>query len=913
MRKNAGFMMLTLLLLIVPALANAWTLTVKVAGGNANNSVAVTYPTSTSTAATATKTIKGGTAYLYPTKAGVTAVIAAGTPAPVITLDGAAYVPATLAGLTSGNHVLQVVYPADGVAGLSIDQNLVGGAIYAQGRNNTWSTTGVSGLPASTIVPITIAADGNHKILSYNVSGTVVDVANGTAGQVLSVPGVVAAGQTVTATFGDAAKMSASLFAPTDANTGNEVTCTLSPTSNISGLTYSYAVVGGAATVPAGQTGLTFKFTPTAVANYTVTATVTAPAGAANGLVSTVQASAVVKVSNAQVVANQSCNSCHSAQPKMAQHDLTIAIDCTTCHTPTPHSPGASCVGCHSVDQNSTEVANAGVRAVTGEFSKWSHHVTGVALNDAHCAACHLEGKVDAKGKISVDTAKHLVGDIINLRNADTDADMQWDPAAANHSTMDNFCMSCHDANGATSAMSLQIQAFINNNGLAAAGKTASPSNPFGDTISNRYDKMQRPAVVDAKSQFATGNASHHAVLGPKYSGRTRVAGSRQILDPEAFDNNSSATLWGKRSTIYDNINAKTGAPMPFEAFNHLYVPLEDAGGEAAPRTGDAELGDDSTLHCGDCHTVGQFKPNATVNAKGVAVATVIGAHGSNNEYLLRNTTGTDERHSQVAYSKNAAGNYIYANANTAALVCYNCHTFERYGSLGHAGESISHCNAQANTLTFKGYTTGTATDGTQFASRMEGPKSTVDAFAPGFPLNEANRPAFGELAFDNGGNAFGITCANCHNSGLDGGYGGIHGSTVSTYVDGMGNINTKRGFLPGLGNVKYVPGTLGGFTGGTTVNNGINDYITGGTSRDTNWEQVSHTQNGTTQVGASCYTLFPDGEGYPGSDLLGVTADGGATIPKAFGTWGACEDHGKVPGAGDHGGTKLITRPVTY
>ena len=87
---------------------------------------------------------------------------------------------------------------------------------------------------------------------------------------------------------------------------------------------------------------------------------------------------------------------------------------------------------------------------------------------------------------------------------------------------MDNFCMSCHDANGATSAGSQAIQAFINTNGIAAAGKTASATNPFGDTISNQYDMLERPAVVDAAGQFATGNPSHHAVVGKSYTGRIK-------------------------------------------------------------------------------------------------------------------------------------------------------------------------------------------------------------------------------------------------------------------------------------------------------------------------------------------------------------------------------------------------------
>jgi len=670
--------------------------------------------------------------------------------------------------------------------------------------------------------------------------------------------------------------------------------------------------------------------------------------------------------------------------------------NCGTCHN--PHDPlnapfiGGSCVACHSFPQDRTDKGtyvndNNGVRAITVEFTKWSHHVTGVTLNDAHCAACHLEGKV-ANGKVVVDTTKHMADAKIHLRHADNDSDYQWDPAAPNHSNMDNFCMSCHDANGATSPMSIQIQAFINSNGLAAAGKTASARNPFGDTISNRYDKMQRPGVVNVDNQFDTTNNSHHAVKGPRYSGRTRTAGARQIANPAAFAANSSATLWGKRSTIYDSVNATTGvselATNP--AFNALYVPLANNGGEAAPRTGNASLGDDSTLHCGDCHTVGQWKPGVATNAAGVLNTVAIGAHGSNNEYLLRNSIGTDERHTQDAYEKNTAlntpnpgpaGTVTLKNPNAPFLVCFNCHSYKRYGSVynatgttgPHAGEydASGRCNGVGNTIPFNGYTTGKATDGTQFASRFEGPRSaysSTPAFAPGFPLNFTKAPGGVQAATYTGeqdpdfGNIFGIQCNNCHNSGIGNAYGGIHGSaknspgTANTtltvdpsvkggaYVDGMGNTTKVQRFLPGLGNIMHVPGTLGGFTGGTTAGPVTNStftysFTTGGISNDTNWEQVIWTQtpvggNNVSRAGAGCYTNPGIGtdaqiQAGPAYGIQGpsVTGEGGPSVA-AYGTWGGCDDHGAEAGrasatstggkgGGHYGFNKRINRPVTY
>jgi predicted CXXCH cytochrome family protein len=641
------------------------------------------------------------------------------------------------------------------------------------------------------------------------------------------------------------------------------------------------------------------------------------------------------------------CYNCHTAAgippgfAHVAADFEKLKTACNSCHN--PHTTAfnkpqgvageAACTFCHSVGMNagsSYVQDNNGVRAITTEFAKWSHHVTGVTLNDAHCAACHLEGKV-SNGKVVVDSTKHMVDAKTHLRNADTDADFAWDPATPNHTGMDNYCMSCHDANGATSAMSVQIQAFINTNGLAAAGKTASASNPFGDTISNRYDKMQRPAVVDASSQFNTGNNSHHAVKGKRYSGRTRAAGPRQIASAATFAANSSAALQGVRSTIYDAGN-----------FNALYSPL---GTDGTAATG---LGDDSTLHCGDCHTVGQWKVGSSDTANGSPTPAAIGAHGSNNEYLLRNTLGTDQRHTQNAFTMSATNVVTYTNPGGAFIVCYNCHSYTKYGSIyvgtglgtpgaigqPHAGEydSAGRCNGVGNTLPFNGYTTGKATDGTQFTSRFMSLKNTTAA------------PYAGEQAPDFG-NIFGIQCANCHNSGTGNAYGGIHGSannqntktqTVDAtvkggaYIDGMGNTTKIQRFLPGLGNAMHVPGTLGGFTGGTvvpvnTATGPAYTYITGGISNDTNWEQKHWQQTATMVInpatkaitglasaGAGCYTL--GGATAAASKLSGpsVTGNGGAAT-ELLDTWGGCEDHDAAQGKGDHGNVKQVVRPITY
>jgi len=675
-------------------------------------------------------------------------------------------------------------------------------------------------------------------------------------------------------------------------------------------------------------------------------------------------------------LASARCKECHTDTingvavvkvPAAAVQGLDFKGKCANCHTATAtgglhaaattdKSPSGSndCIGCHTVaapqhgsnlvGDNPDSAGNPGVRAVVGEFAKWSHHVTGVNLQNAHCAACHLEGTISpTTGQVIVDATKHMADNFVHLRNADTDADIQWDPSAAapNHSGMDTFCMSCHDANGATSAMSSTIRSKM----IPAAGKTASATNPFGDTISNRYDKLQRPVVTDVSDQFNTANNSHHGVKGKRYSGRTRLAGTRQIASPSTFATNSTATLQGARSTIYDAGN-----------FNALYIPL---GTDGTAATG---LGDDSTLHCGDCHTVGQWKPGSSVNADGSATPVAIGAHGSNNEYLLRNTLGTDQRHTQNAFTLDASNNVTYTNPNGAFLVCYNCHSYNRYGSIyvgtglnigngqqPHAGEydSEGRCNGIGNTLPYGGYTTGKATDGTQYAVRIFG--------KPG--VNSPVAPYLGEQVTDFG-NIFSIQCLNCHNSGVGNAYGGIHGSAKNTnwnngtttvtpaasvtggaYIDGMGNTTKVERFLPGLGNVMHVPGTLGGFTGGSvvpvnTTTGPAYTYVTGGISNDANWEQKHWQQtattvlnlttgavSGTASAGAGCYTLgtsIATGSAIVTSDVSSgltapsVTGQGGATTA-VLDTWGGCEDHTAGQAKGNHGFVKRIVRPITY
>jgi predicted CxxxxCH...CXXCH cytochrome family protein len=110
----------------------------------------------------------------------------------------------------------------------------------------------------------------------------------------------------------------------------------------------------------------------------------------------------------------------------------------------------AGCAACHFAQMGSRRP----VIGANGDFganpAMLSHHVTGTAdPTPAQCQACH-------------DMSQHM-GGTVWLKQADTGASIAFDPAVP--STLEPFCLSCHDTDGAGST-------FI------SAG---TPTSPFND------------------------------------------------------------------------------------------------------------------------------------------------------------------------------------------------------------------------------------------------------------------------------------------------------------------------------------------------------------------------------------------------------------------------------------------------
>lgn len=108
-----------------------------------------------------------------------------------------------------------------------------------------------------------------------------------------------------------------------------------------------------------------------------------------------------------------------------------------------PAQSYADCVSCHKTVMNSRRQivdSNADGTGAGGDFIKTSHHHYGasVTITNADCQVCH-------------DTSRHPGGSI-RLKNADTGEVYVYN--AANPSTAENHCLSCHDADGANGNMS---------------------------------------------------------------------------------------------------------------------------------------------------------------------------------------------------------------------------------------------------------------------------------------------------------------------------------------------------------------------------------------------------------------------------------------------------------------------------
>jgi predicted CxxxxCH...CXXCH cytochrome family protein len=456
------------------------------------------------------------------------------------------------------------------------------------------------------------------------------------------------------------------------------------------------------------------------------------------------------------------CNRCHGFPPKgySGSHETMTVNDgsgCSGCHTHlnsgtdasesgwssccTTSGPfndltlhvngnvdGGDCLGCHAQGGPGTTGPNSR-RPVADEFSVQnannygSHHVVGVTLKTEHCGVCHGEGSYVDGTK----TTKHEDG-VIDLRDVDTTNSYfsyVGSSGPVTNTDIQNLDKHCLSCHDGG------VNAGAKASYVQATGNTGTPADPFNDSLSNDYDQKVRSAVVNVFDQFDPGTGGTGA---GNYNGNF----SQHAVRGQRYGANIMST------TTVSGTLLMTG--------NTLL------------KTGQTAV-DSALLSCGDCHTSGD---------------TAIGIHGSKNEYLLRVTNG-----SQTDYGADAL--HTSAGVTTDTLVCYYCHTVDRYMNK----DSGVH----------------TSNDG-DFAS-------SVGEIGPARYADKSNKQVFG------------YPCAACHNAGGPeiglNVFGGIHGQTSTTYTAGSGNSTQNRRFMPGISNDKYDGGnwTLSSSAGNSCYTSG--------------------------------------------------------------------------------------------
>jgi hypothetical protein len=374
---------------------------------------------------------------------------------------------------------------------------------------------------------------------------------------------------------------------------------------------------------------------------------------------------------------NGICQTCHTGTDRHTNdnsqlHAHEVTSPCVNCHEhKTGFSPG-DCVGCHSQGQPTSaptrrQITETTAGAQDGEFASGasgfrSHHVNDGSADQVvtkwDCVVCHAEG--NALTGAPDDTYHKKDG--VQLKDTDTGAVYSnWADLAAWQRS--DFCLSCHDINGAT---------IIQGRTDSDPDATTNPLNPFNDGLTNAHEPAgldgtpaphSRGAVVDVDAQFDTANVSHHAALGPAYVSASDCVG--------AGDPHACCTGSGTGPTC----------ALPFSS-----------GVDNAIQGVRIDLAWDSMLDCEDCHYG--------------TPTTMLSGHGTPNaRYMLRDKDGNDTLavdpnticyrcHSPAdavsVYPEHDKGAHINDSLNIYGIACLNCHGGGTWGGIHGVNDPVT-------------------------------------------------------------------------------------------------------------------------------------------------------------------------------------------------------------------------------
>jgi hypothetical protein len=250
------------------------------------------------------------------------------------------------------------------------------------------------------------------------------------------------------------------------------------------------------------------------------------------------------------------CQACHTTSKYHRNDDSSLETNARDHPIEQPGSAGKNCIDCHPHSKGfapdvvaactSCHVTSEGprTRAIWGEFSLTSHHVSGGTPVEADCQVCHMEA-----------AETHIDGSEINLRDPDTGLALPTEISTAisrNRTTdvleadilylQDNFCMKCHDSDGA---------AYLGANAMTPFSTGATVPNVFDqfDPAHGQFHPVRGPAAnthCDVDTMAAPWNQSgDHDVITCFDCHEMNAHGSnnqRMLLDSIDFDGLMAAT-----------------------------------------------------------------------------------------------------------------------------------------------------------------------------------------------------------------------------------------------------------------------------------------------------------------------------------------------------------------------------------
>ncbi|MDA8084237.1 MAG: CxxxxCH/CxxCH domain-containing protein [Nitrospiraceae bacterium] len=458
------------------------------------------------------------------------------------------------------------------------------------------------------------------------------------------------------------------------------------------------------------------------------------------------------------------------------------ATDGGTCTTISCHGNGnmkwgtgtADCTTCHAASFTKTLGGGGTIRQVVGAGGDFNMTTIGNGAGSRHlygattitkwdCMVCHLEGDATT-GKadpINHNDGSGATGGRVNVRNVDNWTtgwaidNRAW--TTTDYMNLDNFCLGCHDADGAS-----QIAVNNTNNGLLTGATASSTIRPY--KTGGLWTTPSAALTPFNTTDWATVGATN-GLLGGTW--QTSAGARARIVDIKSklYAGNGGSQGIGGAAPTWSTGGAYNGNPSQHAVIGRRFSTIWTSwlatawNSNMLKKTGvNVNVSRDTSLmSCADCHILDAGN----------------GAHGGVNKYNMWGSSNfqvvCNKCHSSVQYMQNATSGSRMPHGNqldnsgeiTGSYMAYGI-TNSQNCFLCHAGwNAVSTVAANASYGNIHG--TGWQTSASWSSV---GPSRTAYRFFPGTWMNP--NPA-SDTAWGSGNGVFtcyfqGVKFSNCGN-----------------------------------------------------------------------------------------------------------------------------------------------------